>query len=92
MVQLYSCNIDAEKYVIVTDICVLNSFRIICPLNLSALIISPIVFVSVDVHRGLIIVRDLFFKVLLTYEDAKGKRKRATLFHMGHKAERFKLY
>lgn len=92
MIQLYSCNIDAEKYVIMTDICVLNSFRTICPLNLPALVISPIVFVSVDVHRGLMMVRYLFFKVLLTYEDAKGMRKNSTLFHKGYKAERFKLY
>lgn len=88
MIKLYPGNIDAGKYVILIDISVLNSFRKIHPLNFSALRLSMIVLVPVDVHSGLMMVmRDLFFKVLLTYEDAKWKRKNVNLFHMGHKVK-----
>ena len=93
MIKLYPGNVDAGKHVILINICVLNSFRKICPLNFSALRLPTIVLVPVDIHSGfMMVMRDLFFKVLLTYEDAKWKRKNVNLFHMGHKAERFKLY
>ena len=67
MIKLYPGNVDAGKYVILIDICVLNSFRKMCPLNFSALRLSTIVLVPVDDHNGLtMVMRDLFFKVLLT--------------------------
>ena len=72
MIKLYPGNVDAGKHVILINICVLNSFRKICPLNFSALRLPTIVLVPVDIHSGfMMVMRDLFFKVLLTYEDAK---------------------
>ena len=67
MIKLYPGNVDAGKYVILIDICVLNSFRKMCPLNFSAHKLSTIVLVPVDDHSSLtMVMRDLFFKVLLT--------------------------
>ena len=66
--QFHPCNIDTEKCVFLADICILNSFRNICPLNFSTYNIYYscfFFFPPVDVHRGwMMAMRDLFFKIL----------------------------
>lgn len=76
--QFHPCNIDTEKCVILADICILNSFRNICPLNFSTYNIyySCFFFPPVDVHRGwMMAMRDLFFKILWHMRMQRERRR-----------------
>lgn len=94
--QFHPCNIDTEKCVFLADICILNSFRNICPLNFSTYNIyyscfffffPLLMFTEVGWWQW-----GIYFLKSCDIWGCKRKEENAAVFHMGHELERFKLY